>query len=104
MNDVLLDTFRLAGGQYYELKDVIKDIQIDDLLDLVAEPENPYDEFAVQVFWEYDDCRCLLGYLSRTNNRIIHNMLINDLKLYGLVTQMNQQFSTQLEFDIYLHL
>jgi len=43
MNDVLLDTFRLAGGQYYELKDVIKDIQIDDLLDLVAEPENPYD-------------------------------------------------------------
>lgn len=104
MNDVFLDTFRLAGGQYYELKDVIKDIQIDDLLDLVTEPENPHDEFAVQVFWEYDDRQYLLGYLSRTNNRIIHNMLNGNLKLYGLVTGVNKQYSTQLEFDIYLHL
>jgi hypothetical protein len=104
MSNVLLDTFRLAGGQYYELKDVIQNIHINDLLDLVAEPENTYDEFAVQVVWEDDDHRFMLGYLSRTNNRIIHNMLINDLKLYGLVTQVDQQFSTRLEFDIYLHL
>ena len=100
MNDVLLDTFVLAGGQYYYLNKVIKEIQLNQEISLVAEPENEHDEYAVQVYWD----EYMLGYLSRARNRVIHNMLINDLKLYGLITRINKSFSTQLEFDIYLQL
>lgn len=100
MNDVLLNSFVLAGGQYYDLKHVIEEIEIDDKLSLIAELENEHDEYAVQVYWD----KHMLGYLSRSQNRIIHNMLINDLKLYGQVTQINKNFSTRLEFDIYLQL
>jgi len=95
MSDILLDAFVLVGGQYHELKKVIKDIQINDFLSFVAD-----DEYAVKVFWnEY-----LIGYPSRTKNTIIFNMLVNDLKLYGLVTRINKHFFSQLEFDIYLQL
>lgn len=100
MNDILLDTFVLAGGQYYDLKNIIEEIELNQELSLIAEPENEHDEYAVQVYWD----KHLLGYLSRARNSIIHNMLINDLNLYGLVTRINKNFSTQLEFDIYLQL
>lgn len=100
MNEVLLDSFILAGGQYYELKKVIEEIKLNDELSFIADDENEHDEYAVKVFWD----EYMLGYLSRTKNRIVFNMLVNNLKLYGLVTRVNKHFSTQLEFDIYLNL
>jgi hypothetical protein len=100
MENILLDTFKLAGGQYYELKDVINEIHENDLLNLIADPENPHDEYAVEVHWDQHK----VEFLSKTQNRIIHNLLINDIPLVGVVTRINKVHSTQLEFDILLQL
>jgi hypothetical protein len=100
MENILLDTFKLAGGQYYELKDVIEEMHVNDFLNLIADPENSHDEYAVEVYWD----KHKLGFLSRTQNRIIHNLLINDIPLVGIITQINKEFSKQVEFDILLQL
>ena len=97
MTDIFLDSFVLAGGQYYDLKKVIKDIQLNDELELIPDDENEHDEYAVKVFYH----ETMLGFLSRRKNTIIYNMLSNNLKLFGVVTRVNVNFSTQLEFDIY---
>lgn len=100
MHDIFLNTFVLADGQFYELKKVIEEIQINDLISFIADDRNEYDIYAVKVFWnEY-----MLGYLEQNFNQIIFNMLISNLRLYGLVTRINKRSTSKLEFDIYLQL
>lgn len=97
-NLILLDSFAVVGGQYYTLYDVIDQINENDLLTLIPIPENPHDEYAVEVWWdEYK-----LGFLSRSKNVIIHNLLANDVPLVALVTGVNTEYSKQVSFDIFL--
>jgi hypothetical protein len=97
MTDIFLDSFVLAGGQYYDLKRIIKVIQINDELEFIPDDENKHDEYAVKVLYQEN----MIGYLSRTKNRIIYNMLSNNLKLFGVITGVDVKFPTHLEFDIY---
>lgn len=98
MNSVLLDSFKIAGGQYYDLKKVIDKIKVDDALDLVPDSENEHDEYAVEIHWQQHK----LGFISRMHNRIIHNLLVNDMPLTAKVFRINKEYGTQLEFDIFL--
>lgn len=97
-NLILLDSFVVVGGQYYELYEVIDQIQVDDLLTLIPTPENPHDEYAVEVWWDEHK----LGHISRNKNVIIHNLLANEVPLVGLVTEVNSEYSKQVKFDIFL--
>jgi len=98
MKQIVLDNFSVVGGQYYALHDVISEIQVDDFIVLKAAPENPHDEYAVEVWWDEHQ----LGYISRNKNVIIHNLLANDVPLIGLVTQVNTEYSKQVYFDVIL--
>lgn len=98
MSKSLLDSFKLAGGQYYDLKKIIDKIKEDDSLNLLPDSENEHDEYAVEVYWK----KHKLGFLSRTQNRIIHNLLVNDVPLTAKVSKINKEYNTQLEFDIFL--
>lgn len=97
-NLILLDSFVVVGGQYYELYDVIDQINENDLLTLIPTPENPHDEYAVEVWW--DDHK--LGHISRSKNVIIHNLLANNIPLVALVTGVNTEYSKQVSFDVFL--
>lgn len=98
MSNILLDSFKLAGGSYFDLKKVIDKIKVDDVLDLVPDSENEYDEYAVEIHWQQHK----LGFISKMHNRIIHNLLVNDVPLIAKVFKINKECSTQLEFDIFL--
>lgn len=100
MKQILLDNFAVVGGQYHALYDVISQIKVDDQVVLKADPENPHDEYAVEVWWnEYQ-----LGFISRTKNVIVHNLLANDVPLIGLVSQVNTEYSKQVYFDVILEI
>ena len=47
---LLMNQFRVAGLAYYEVEAVIQRIQPGDTLRLIAEPTNPHDPFAVEIW------------------------------------------------------
>ena len=71
MTDKHLSLFDLAGFSYYDGVIVFNKLEIGSLLRLVAEPGNPHDANAVEVY--YGDTK--LGYVPRRNNRVISKFL-----------------------------
>ena len=67
----LMNQFWIAGLAYHDVQHVVRRFQPGTELCLVAEPTNPYDEFAVEIF--YGECK--LGYVPRSNNRHISHLL-----------------------------
>lgn len=61
----------LAGFPYYDAESVWPLLQVGDLVGLHAEPTNPHDEFAVEVYWQDHK----LGYLPRAENAMISRRL-----------------------------
>lgn len=63
----------LAGASFRpaEAKDILRELQPGDCVTLEPEPENPYDDHAIQVL--YDDVH--LGFIPKTDNRAIFDLL-----------------------------
>ena len=61
----------IAGLQYYEVLEVWKKLEIGQLVDLVPEPDNRYDENAVIVSYKGKK----LGYLPRSQNKAVSTLL-----------------------------
>lgn len=79
----LLNQFRVAGLAYYDVESVIYQLQAGDTLRLVAEPTNPHDEFAVEIF--YGNRK--LGYVPRSDNRHISRLLQQGATVTGEVLE-----------------
>lgn len=79
--NVLLNQCPVAGFQYYQGKELIKKLKEKDQLKLVAEPDNQYDKYAVEVFFQNKK----LGYIPRTDNKPISRMLQAGVPLSGQV-------------------
>ncbi len=61
---LLVQRCPLAGFRYYEAPQLVGDIVPGELLQLVREPDNPYDANAVRVAWRGRK----LGYVPRRQN------------------------------------
>ena len=64
---MLVQSSPLAGSQYHQLNDLQKAIRVGDTLDLIREPDNPYDRNAVSVHWRGK----MLGFLPKKENRAV---------------------------------
>ncbi|MDV7391113.1 HIRAN domain-containing protein [Arthrospira platensis SPKY1] len=78
---LLMNQFRVAGLAYYDVETAIRGMQAGDPLRLVAEPTNPHDEFAVEIW--HDEYQ--LGYVPRSDNRHISRLLRQGATLTGEV-------------------
>lgn len=67
----LLQTSPVAGFQYYDGGKVWKNLAVGDAVQLVREPDNRHDEYAIEVYWK--DRK--LGYVPRVANRTLAQML-----------------------------
>ncbi len=68
---LLMNQFRVAGLAYYDVETAIHRMQASDPLRLVAEPANPHDEFAVEI-WHGEH---KLGYVPRSDNQHLSRLL-----------------------------
>ena len=64
---VLVQSSPLAGFAHYAAPDRWPAMKAGDRLDLVREPANPHDDYAVRVDWHGEK----LGYLPRADNRAV---------------------------------
>lgn len=73
----MVNRFPVAGFQYYQGESVINHLCRGDALTLRAEPTNPYDYYAVEIYAD----RVKLGYVPRTDNKHLSRMLRDGLTL-----------------------
>lgn len=66
-----IEDFHLAGFAYYDGLDVVEQLKLGTLLDLLAEPTNPYDSEAVVILYQGKK----LGYIPKHKNSLISRML-----------------------------
>ena len=81
----LLNVFSVAGYAYYDGEEVEGSLKPGELLVLRAEPENPYDSFAVEILRK-DGAK--LGYVPRSDNKAIHRLLRQRAKVVGKIEKV----------------
>lgn len=88
---MLCNVFSVAGFQYYDGPDLLTDplasMQPGDALDLRAEPENPYDAYAVELYWQGRK----LGYVPRSDNKHISRLLRQGARLQATIKAVNRE-------------
>lgn len=61
----------LAGFAYYDGIDVINELGVGTPVDLVVEPDNPYDPEAVAIYYKHKK----IGYIPKDKNALISQFL-----------------------------
>jgi hypothetical protein len=74
---LLLNRFSVAGFQYYGGSALVRRLKPGAQLDLLREPTNPYDPFAVEIYRG----KVKLGYVPRSDNKHISRLLEQGAKL-----------------------
>lgn len=88
----------LAGFRHYDGPEFWRDLRPGDRLELVREPENPYDSGAIRVEWRGRK----LGYVPQRDNAAIARQLDRGIPLEAriAVLRQNRNRSTHIEFDV----
>lgn len=63
--------FHLAGFAYYDGIEIINELVLGTLVDLVGEPDNPYDPEAVAIYYKNRK----IGYVPRDKNGLMSKLL-----------------------------
>jgi hypothetical protein len=97
---VLLQTMPLAGFQYYEGETVWSQLALGDRLELRREATNPYDENAIEVYWQGRK----LGYLPRSQNETAAGLMDQRVSLFGRVSRRQDDVGPwqRLELELWL--
>lgn len=82
----LLNRFAIAGFQYHDGPALFHSLHPGQSLTLTAEPDNPFDPFAVRI----DFANRKLGYVPRSDNRHLSRLLRQDVRLWCRVLEVNE--------------
>ncbi|QDX81410.1 HIRAN protein [Denitratisoma sp. DHT3] len=83
---MLVQSSPLAGFQYYAGNARWDEMREGDRLDLVREPDNPHDAWAVRVEWRGEK----LGYLPRAENRAVATELDRGGRVEARIARLRQ--------------
>ena len=83
----VLNRFSVAGFQFYDGPGFTGVMKPGDRLLLCAEPDNPYDEFAVRILWKGR----MLGHVPRSDNRHISRLIQQGAPVAGRIMQIRPQ-------------
>ncbi|MBI3939034.1 MAG: HIRAN domain-containing protein [Betaproteobacteria bacterium] len=95
---LLVQRSPLAGFRYYDGGQVWREMNVGDRLDLVREPDNPYDANAIRVEWRGHK----LGYVPRRDNAAVARQIDHGAGLEARVTRLEESRNrrVRLEFEV----
>jgi len=95
---IIVQRSPLAGFRHYDGIEVWRDMKSGDRLELVREPENPYDAGAIRVEWRGRK----LGYVPRRDNAAVARQLDRGTPLEARVAALreNRNRSVRIEFEV----
>lgn len=99
---ILLQSSPLAGFRYHEGKTVWDELKVGDALQLVREPDNPYDPKAVRVDWQGH----VLGYVPRAENTAVARMMDHGEPVQARIVKLRKARNPRerILFEVYLGL
>jgi hypothetical protein len=87
---LVLNECFIAGFRYHEGTDILHELRAGDEVQLVAEPTNAYDAWAVRI----ERSEKHVGYLPRTQNEPISRLLQQGIPISCRITQVDAQAPT----------
>ena len=95
---IIVQRSPLAGFRHYDGAGLWRDMKAGDRLELVREPENPYDAGAIRVEWRGHK----LGYVPRRDNAAVARQLDRGTPLEARVAALreNRNRSVRIEFEV----
>jgi HIRAN domain-containing protein len=95
---IIVQRSPLAGFRHYDGPEFWSDIRTGDRLELVREPENPYDAGAIRVEWRGRK----LGYVPQRDNAAIARQMDRGTPLEARVAALrqNRNRSLRIEFEV----
>lgn len=99
---ILVQASPLAGFQFHDGKRLWTQLNVGDALELVREPDNPYDRHAVRVEWRGHK----LGYVPRLENEAVARQLDYGNRLAARITRLTRHRDPwkRVELEIFLPL
>lgn len=90
----------IRGFRFHAGPANLHNMQLQNRLDLVLEPQNPHDPFAVAIYWD----GLQIGYMPREDNQISNAILAGGVPLYAEITGLDPLAPAweQVEFTVYL--
>lgn len=88
----------LAGFRHYEGREAWPGLQVGDRLELLREPDNPYDANAVRVRWRGR----MLGYVPRRDNATVARLMDHGAALEARIAALREHRNrtVRLEFEV----
>lgn len=86
----------LAGFRHYDGPEFWREIRAGDRLELVREPENPYDAGAIRVEWRGHK----LGYVPQRDNAAIARQMDRGTPLEARVAALRQNRNRSLRIEL----
>lgn len=84
-----LITTNIAGLQYYHGIENLSNFKINDKVQLIREPENIHDKYAIAVYWN----NLKIGFIPRNNNKVLANLMDNSKFLHSEIKYINHNES-----------
>jgi hypothetical protein len=99
---ILVQSSPLAGFQFHEGRRLWPELKVGDSLQLVREPDNPYDPRAIRVEWQGHK----LGYVPRVENEAVARQLDLGNRLEARITKLTRHRDPwkRIEFEIFLRI
>jgi hypothetical protein len=97
VNEVYCQTY-IAGTTFHDVDDIWPKLAVGTRLALVRQPDNPYDSYAIAVALADDynrdapeefDFRCILGYVPRTDNRELADLMDHGDEFTAEIAELN---------------
>lgn len=90
----------VAGFQYHRGESIWTDLRVGEGVNLVREPDNPFDPRAVQVDWQ----GCKLGYVPRIDNAAICHLLDSGQVVTAEIVALRESDNPwdRIEFAVFL--
>ena len=97
---LLVQESSLAGFQFHQGKRLWVELRVGDRLDLIREPDNPYDARAVRVEWQGRK----LGYVPRADNEAVARQLDRGARLEARIARLKQSRNPwqRVLFEVYV--
>lgn len=90
----------VAGFQYHRGESIWTDLRVGEGVNLVREPDNPFDPRAVRVDWQ----GCKLGYVPRIDNAAICHLLDSGQVVTAEIVALRESDNpwVRIEFAVFL--
>jgi len=97
---LLVQSSPLAGIQFYTAGEWWAEMQVDDRLQLIREPDNRHDANAIRVEWKGHK----LGYVPRRENQAVAQEMDRGARLEASISKLQRHRSPwqRLKMDIYV--